>query len=224
MRATPSHPNAEGGFSLIEIVVVVGILTIIMGAAFHLMVNSQESYDRNLILAEANQNADFATIRVAELIRGAGSNPNGTSSINSLNFITNKQNDGDEQNTALVRMKADLNGNGTVTDLVDTAIGSDYFLLVAEDVTLQWFAEDTTVNGVDVPANTICLIHNVGDDAGTPIVLAQHIVNFSCPVNPPVPEELTVTIEAGPSRPMPVTDPRYITFTRTMQIRLRNRV
>lgn len=224
MKANRPRPADESGFSLIELVVVVGILTIIMGAAFQLMSQSQISYDRNQLLAEAHQNADFATIRIAEIIRGSGANPNSKISINGLYFIRNKQNDGDAINTSIVRLQSDLDGDTFVTDRAGGA-GSEYFLLASEDVTLRFFENQTTVGGVTVPPGTICMIDNTaGTGQGVPIVLAEHIVAFNCPVTPPIPEQVTLTITAGPSKAVPASDPRYITFTRTMQVRLRNRV
>jgi prepilin-type N-terminal cleavage/methylation domain-containing protein len=225
MSAPRSAHRAESGFSLIELVVAVGVLTIILGAAFQLMTASQVSYDRNQILAEAHQNADFASVRIAELIRSAGANPNSTTTINGLNFITNKQNTGDPDNTALLHIRSDLDGDKLTDHRVTGTVEARYFLLSSEDITIQWYPNDTTVGGVAVPAHTICMIDNTpGTGQGVPIVLAEHIVNFECPVTPPVPEQLTLTLEAGPSKPIPTTDPRYITFTRVMQIRLRNRV
>jgi prepilin-type N-terminal cleavage/methylation domain-containing protein len=225
MRMIRSKPNLEDGFSLLELVVVVGILTIIMGAAFQLMSSSQISYDRNQLLAEAHQNADFATIRIAELVRGSGANPNGTATINGLYFVQNRQNSADAENFGIVRMQSDLDGDREVISRVTPAVGSDYFLLASEDVTLRFFPDTTTVGGVTVPGGTICMIDNTaGAGQGVPVVLCEHIVAFSCPVTPPIPEQVTLTITAGPSKDVAATDPRYITFTRTMQIRLRNRV
>jgi prepilin-type N-terminal cleavage/methylation domain-containing protein len=224
MPAIRSNTDAERGFSLLELVVVVSILTIIMGAAFQLMSQSQISYDRNQLLAEAHQNADFATIRIAELIRGSGSNPNGLSTINGLYFIRNKQDDADALDTSIVRMQSDFDGDTEVTHRAGGA-GAEYYLLASEDVTLRFFPEETTFGGVTVPRRTVCMIDNTaGDNQGVPIVLAEHIVAFTCEVTPPIPEQVTLTITAGPSKFVEATDPRYITFTRTMQIRLRNRV
>jgi prepilin-type N-terminal cleavage/methylation domain-containing protein len=224
MRTTHHRCEHENGFSLIELVVVVAILTIIMGAAFQLMTNSQVSYDRNQILAEAHQNADFAVTRVSELLRGSGANPERNASINELDFIQNKQNPTDSFDPSIVRIRSDLNGDTDLDDRV-TASGSQYFLLASEDVTLKYFQNPTTVGGRNIPGNTICIIDNTtGEGQGVPYILAEHIVSFKCPVTPPIPAEVTVTIEAGPSRAVAPGDPRYITFTRVMQIRLRNRV
>jgi hypothetical protein len=121
-------------------------------------------------------------------------------------------------------MQSDLDGDRAVTSRVATS-GSQYFLLASEDVTLRFFPDTTTVGGVTIKGGTICMIDNTaGTGQGVPIVLCEHIVAFSCPVTPPIPEQVTLTITAGPSKDVATTDPRYITFTRTMQIRLRNRV
>src|SRR5262245_4848397 len=110
MQRTPAPAVDERGFSLLELVITVAILTIVMGAAFQLVADSQASFDRNQLLAEAHQNADFAVLRVTELLRGAGTNPNGTTAITPTTFLTNR----DVNNTTSthqLRILSDLDGD-----------------------------------------------------------------------------------------------------------------
>lgn len=215
----------SAGFSLLELVVVTGILTIVMGAAFTILGDSQTSFNRNRYLAEAHQNADFAIVRVTELIRGAGANPSSSQTINSLRFFSNAETDGGPNSPNVVRLKADLNGNQTVVDRVETGSGSaaNYYLLSSEDVTIKWYGVETTVLGVTIPGHSVALIDNTpGAGQGVPVVIATHVIDFSCPasVNP---REVTLTITGGPSTEIPETSPLFVSFTRVMQIRLRNR-
>ena len=226
--ATRRHTSNELGFSLLELVIVIGMLSIIMGAAFSLMNRSQTNFDRNQLSIEARQNADFAITRISEIIRGAGANPAGASTINSINFISNTAAD-NTTSTNQVRILSDLNGNKLLTDRVSVSAGNNFFIISSEDLTLKHYASETSVNGVTVPARTIALIDNTPDVTGgdqingKPIVLAQYILSFTCVYDPLTRNEATITVQAGPSRPISITDPRYVSFTRTMKIRLRNR-
>lgn len=221
MRSPPR--SAHPGFSLLELVVVIGILTIVMGAAFQLMTTSQLGFDRNVTFAEAHENADFAVMRVTELVRSAGSNPAGLSTINTLNFISNKETDTSTPDPHVVRIRSDLNCDRDVNDRADSSDPAQYYMLGSEDVTIKFFPDAATVGGVDIPAQTLCLVDNTpGPGQGVPHVVAQNIVDFSCPVGAD-PREVTLTVTAGPSRPMSTGDARYVSFTRVTQIRLRNR-
>jgi prepilin-type N-terminal cleavage/methylation domain-containing protein len=217
--------SRQPGFSLLELVVVLGILTIVMGVAFRLMTQSQVDFDRNTTFAEAHENGDFAVMRVTELVRGAGANPGALSTINSIDFISNKETDTSTPDPRVVRIRSDLNGDGDTDDRVGGGTAdADYYMLASEDVTIKFFPDAAAVNGVDVPERTICLVDNTsGAGQGAPRVVAKNITDFSCPVGAD-PREVTLTISAGPSRPMSAGDPRYASFTRVTQIRLRNRM
>jgi len=223
MKNTRSTSAHEAGFSLIELVVAVGILTIVMGAAFELMAHSQENFDRNELLAEAHQNADFAVVRVTEMVRGAGANPSATSTVNNIPFVSNTDANSQTDDNR-IRLLANYNGDQDYDDQVgDVNQGALYFILTSEDVTLRFFPDPTTVNGVDIPGGTICMIDNTSTADHTPVVLASHIVNVNFHVPTANPTSIALVITGGPSKNVLPTDPRYTTFTRTMQIRLRNR-
>ncbi len=217
--------TAEKGFSLLELVVALGVMSIIMGVAFNLMTSSQSSFDRSKLMAESRENADFAVSRITELIRGAGANPEGSSTINALNFISNKETETSTPDPTVVRILSDFDGDGRVDGRVDAASPADskYYVVSSEDMTVKYFRDAVTTGGVDIPANSVCLIDNTpGDGQGVPRVLATRIVDFSCPVGAN-PREVTMTLTAGSSHDVAPTDPRFVSFTRVSQIRLRNR-
>jgi prepilin-type N-terminal cleavage/methylation domain-containing protein len=220
MKPTPHVPTVEAGFSLIELVIAVGILTLVMGAAFQLMANSQEGFDRNQLLAEAHQNADFAVVRVTEMVRGAGANPGGTAVVNSVNAVSNKEVGSTTNDPKVLRIRSDYDGDGQTISQV-TGSGASYYILTSEDVTLKFYPNDTTVGTATIPARSICFIDNTQNADHTPVVLASHVVgvNFTVPVDP---RQMTISITGGPSKNVSQNDPRYVEFTRTMQIRVRN--
>lgn len=225
MKKQHETSKRSAGFSLLELVVVTGILTTVMGAAFSLLSESQTSFRRNRSLAEAHQNADFAIARVTELVRGAGANPSAAQTINNVKFFSNSASDGSVSDPGVVRLKADLNGNQTLVDRVETNSdgAASYYLLSSEDVTIRWYGAETTVLGVLIPGRSIVLIDNTpGPGQGVPVVIATHIVDFSCPLSDN-PREVTLTITGGPSMDIPETSPLFVSFTRVTQIRLRNR-
>ena len=225
MKTRQSVSAPQAGFSLLELVISVAILTIVMGAAFQLMANSQQAFDRNELLAEAHQNADFAVVRVAEMVRGAGVNPSNVSTINNIPFVSNKETPTSTADPKLIRLLSNYNGDLDYDDQVtDVSLGATYYILTSEDVTLKFYAQDTDVgNGVTVPGHSICFIDNTSSANHTPVVLASNIVDVDFTVPTANPLQMTISITGGPSKNVSPTDPRYITFTRTMQIRLRNR-
>jgi prepilin-type N-terminal cleavage/methylation domain-containing protein len=226
MRQTTQKAESSAGFSLLEVVVVTAILTIIMGAAFELMNRSQASFDRNQLLAEAHQNADFAIVRVTELVRGAGASPNGATA-GSVQGVSNKETDASADNTELIRIRSDLDGDTAFDDRVDSTTTTDakYYILSSEDITVKFFKDGDATH--DIPANTLALVDNTPDTGGSaiqgvPFVLAEHINDFKAEISGDG-ASVTLTIEAGPSSITDPTDPRWVTFTRVMQVRLRNR-
>lgn len=210
--------NAESGFSLIELVVSVGILMVVLSVAFTLASRSQSMSMGTQILAQAHENADFAMQRVTEIIRGSGSNPTNGTTINSLNFV---QSGG---STSSITVKSDLNGDGDTLDYVTNVVGTTtsvgttvgsadarYFIIASEDVTISF----------DAAGNTILMKDNT-TAGSTPIILAQNVIGFSA-VPTSDSREVNITVEAGPTLDIPRTDARYRSYTATGAIKLRNR-
>jgi prepilin-type N-terminal cleavage/methylation domain-containing protein len=226
MHQRSQSSTAESGFSLLELVVVVAVLTIVMGAAFSLMNRSQQSFDQNQLLAEAHQNADFAVIRVTELIRGAGANPEGFLS-GGIQAVTNLEAGSSTANTSLIRVRADLDGDEQLLSRVDpdSNASAKYYILSSEDITIKFLPDGDAQN--NIPRNTLAFVDNTPDSGGAaiqgkPFILAQHISDFEAVISADG-TTVTLTVTAGPSTPIAEEDPRWVTFTRVMQVRLRNR-
>jgi prepilin-type N-terminal cleavage/methylation domain-containing protein len=200
----------QTGFSLLELVVAMGLFTVIMGLVFKLVSESQQSFGRNQSAAEAHQNAEFAALRVTEILRAAGANPANIPSINVLSFIRHTTS-GDATS---VNILSDLNGNGTSNDNVEGALPftSDYFILTSENVTLR-HNED---------AHTIELVDNTTDGSSS-VTLAENIETFQVEILENS-REAKVTITATPSvRFAKVAYGGESNHTVVTQTRLRNR-
>src|SRR5215470_5602272 len=98
----------ESGFSLLELTVAMGVLTVVMGAAVMLLNNFQTASRTAEIYAEAERNGRFANSRLAEIIRSAGCNPSSLTSVNNATFITFPGGNGGSS----IELKSDLDGDG----------------------------------------------------------------------------------------------------------------
>lgn len=215
----------QSGFSLIELVISVGILTVIMGMTFQLMVRSQVNFDANLMLTETHANTDFAVNRVTELIRGAGANPSSAPLISALAYLEIS----DQGKT--VRIRSDYDGDGQTNRRVSDATGTPgYYVVGSEDVILKFYPTAGDHNGIAVPELSLVMIDKTPDLPGTnppvydvPVVIAANIRDFVCVAGPVPVRWVDVTISGGPSRSIPADDPRYPAMPpRTVRVRLRS--
>src|SRR5688572_6397185 len=76
----------ERGFSLMEVVIAMMMLTAVMGVAFSLLHTFQTSYRYEEAYADAQRNGRFALARLNEIIRSAGTNPTANITVNPTNF------------------------------------------------------------------------------------------------------------------------------------------
>jgi prepilin-type N-terminal cleavage/methylation domain-containing protein len=72
--AVSSHPhsNAQAGFTLVEILVAIGLLAVVMTAIFNLYLGTERSADTQDRIADVQQNIRFALDQVVRDIRMAG--------------------------------------------------------------------------------------------------------------------------------------------------------
>src|SRR5713226_185882 len=79
---------ANSGFSLLEMLASVVIITILMGAVFAFMIQVQKRMQGSLVISESNQTARAAMELMTQEIGQAGFNPQFTSSITDSSSIT----------------------------------------------------------------------------------------------------------------------------------------
>ena len=65
----------QKGFSLTEVTIALGVMTVILGVAFTLLSRFQASYRYEEGYVDAARNGRFAITRLNEIIRSAGTNP-----------------------------------------------------------------------------------------------------------------------------------------------------
>src|SRR5215471_13255576 len=126
MRQTDS----ESGFSLLELTVALGVLTVVMGAAVMLLNNFQKASRASEVYAEAERNGRFAISRLDEIIRSAGCNPTSLTSVNNATFLSFPNGNGGSS----IQLKSDLDGDGLFNSRVTS--NSDV-IVTSENVTLQ---------------------------------------------------------------------------------------
>jgi len=194
--------NSEGGFSLIELTVALGVLTILLGIAVGLLNAFQKSTRSDEIYAEAARNGRFAIARIDEIVRSAGCNPTSLTTVNNATFLTFPNGNGGSS----LQLKSDLDGDG----LFNSRITSNSDVIVtSENVSLQ-------LNG-----NSLQLTDNTVTPASS-VTIAEDIrsVTFTDPDGSG--HSVVANLTAMPTG-VRWGDPNYIEVQLTSTIRLRNR-
>jgi prepilin-type N-terminal cleavage/methylation domain-containing protein len=203
--------KSEQGFSLIEVTVALGVMTVVVGIVFMLFNRVQTTYRYEEAYADAARNGRFAVSRLEEIIRSAGTNPTGRTSVNWLTFVDF----GGGDYSSSLHMKSDLNGDGATT----STLTSDADVIIAsEDVVLRL---NSTANTIEMVDNNGPLVS--GQHPAVPIAENIQSLTFSDPdtVNHSR-KEVDISLTAIPAG-IATSDAlfRQVTFTAT--IRLRNR-
>jgi prepilin-type N-terminal cleavage/methylation domain-containing protein len=117
--------NRDDGFSLIELLVSVLIITVLMGAIFSFMGQSQKRYQGNSVLTESNQSARAALEVMAQEIGQAGYNPNLNTATSPLPTYKMPYPNGilydgasDMSTDSTLEFYGDINNDGTVQYVV----------------------------------------------------------------------------------------------------------
>src|SRR5205085_6355155 len=197
----------EQGFSLLEIMISLTIITLILGIAFGVLSRFQVSYRYELGYVDAQRNGRFAVARLNEIIRSAGTNPTGKTAVNWLTFVDF----GGGNSSSTLGLKSDLDGDGATT----STLGSNTDVIIAsENVTLQLNSSTNTIEMVDNNQPT--------SSARRILPIAENIrsITFSDPDG--TRREVDVTVSAVPSG-IATSDPQYREVQFTTTIRLRNR-
>jgi len=211
MKPERTHEN---GFSLMELVISLMVLTAVMGIAFMLLNRFQQSYRYEEAYADAQRNARFAVARLNEIIRSAGTNPTANTTVNPTNFVSllaPTTASGTAISSASIQLRSDLNG-----DTLNTAtISSDSDVIVtSENLTLRLDAANSRIV--------------MDDNTVTPplsVTIAENIrsVTFTDPNGASnTNKAIQVRLVAVPSG-IATGDPRYREVSYNATIRLRNR-
>lgn len=197
----------ESGFSLIELMIALTIITLILGVAFGVLSRLQVNYRYELSYVDAQRNGRFAIARLNEIIRSAGTNPTGKSAVNWLTFVDF----GGGNSSATLTLKSDLDGDGATTS---TLASNADVIIASENVTLQLNTSSNTIEMVDNNQPT--------GSARRILPIAENVrsVTFSDPDG--TRREVDITLSAVPSG-IATSDPKYREVEFTSTIRLRNR-
>lgn len=210
MRIKYNH----SGFSLLELVVVLLVLTTIMGIVFSLLNGFQQSYRYEEAYADAQRNARFAVARLNEVIRSAGTNPRSITTVNQSDFLEMLEpttTHGTEISSEAIRLRSDLDGD--TLNATRISLNSDV-IVVAEDLTLrlnqttrQIVMDDNTVS----PAISIPIADNIRS------------IRFTDPAGSArTHKAIRIEVVAVPSG-IEEGDPRFREVIYGAMIRLRNR-
>lgn len=82
-----TQKNIQQGFSLLELVLVILILSVVLASIFSVLNTSEKTFDAELANAEAQENARYAVDRISEIVQTAGNNPQNLTALNGLSFL-----------------------------------------------------------------------------------------------------------------------------------------
>ena len=204
----------ESGFSLMELIISLMVLTVVMGVAFMLLNRFQQSYRYEEAYADAQRNARFAVARLNEIIRSAGTNPTANTTVNPTNFVSllaPTTASGTAISSSSIQLRSDLNGD----TFNNTTISLDSDVIVtSENLTLR----------LDAPNSRIVMDDNTAGGS-TNVTIAENIrsVTFTDPNGASnTNKAIQVKLVAIPSG-IASGDPRYREVSYNATIRLRNR-
>jgi len=191
----------EGGFTLVEVLVSLTLLSMVLGGIAALMVQNSQINRAEQMSAEVQSNARNCLTMIVQVLRTAGWDPK------NAGFAAVGLDPSPTNSTNYIEVFADLNEDGDTND-------------ANEDVTIRW-ATDTiewrTTSDTTQPYVTLAdSISNDADDDGTPetMFVADSMSN---------PTRITVRITAR----SPVPDPRsgqYIRYTVSSEVVLRKKL
>ncbi len=154
---TRSMPNDDGGFTLVELLVAMGLGAVVLGAGVAFVSQVQRGYTIQLEGAAVQEEARFAVEWIAQELASAGSNPYDISTS-----------DCPSGGTAFLPLRLDPNQNGTPDDLrINADVGVPNGLLGGETSACSEADEDVTIS-FDSANKTITRLDNNVDVAPVP--------------------------------------------------------
>lgn len=204
----------ESGFSLMELIISLMVLTAVMGIAFSLLNRFQQSYRYEEAYADAQRNARFAVARLNEIIRSAGTNPTANTTVNPTNFVSllaPTTASGTAITSSSIQLRSDLNGDtlntATISSNSDVIVTSENLTLRLDAANSRIVMDDNTVT----PPLSITIAENIRSVTFTD-------PNGASNTN----KAIQVRLVAIPSG-IAAGDPRYREVSYNATIRLRNR-
>jgi Tfp pilus assembly protein PilW len=208
--------DKQSGFSLMELVIGLMLITVVTGVSISLLNRFQTSYRYEEAYADAQRNARFALSRLNEIIRSAGTNPTGKMTVNESDFavLQSPTISGTASTSSSIRLKSDLNGdtanNANITSALDVIVTSEDVTLRLDSVNRRIIMDDNTTAATD-PMHTITIADNI-------ISLSFTDPNGSTRTN----KTIIVNLVAVPNG-IQQGDKRYREVAYSGAIRLRNR-
>lgn len=209
----PERKN-ESGFSLMELIMSLLVLTIVMGIAFSLLNRFQQSYRYEEAHADAQRNARFAVARLNEIIRSAGTNPTANTTVNPTNFVSllaPTTASGTAISSSSIQLRSDLNGDtfntATISAISDVIVTSENVTLWLDAANSRIMMDDNTV----IPPMSVTIAESIRSITFTD-------PNGASNTN----KAIQVQLVAVPSG-IATGDPRYREVSYNATIRLRNR-
>ncbi|MBI3654457.1 MAG: prepilin-type N-terminal cleavage/methylation domain-containing protein [Acidobacteria bacterium] len=213
VNSTAPQTN-ENGFSLMEILIAMMMMTIVMGVSISLLNRFQTSYRYEEAYADAQRNARFALARLNEIVRSAGTNPTAKTTVNPTDFAVLQSpttTSGTAVSSASIQLKSDLNGDSLNTTHVsadsDVIVTSENMILRLDATNRRIMMDDYTTS----PVTSTPIADNV-------ISLTFTDPNGSTNTN----KTIVVTLVAVPNG-ISRGDSRYREVSYSAAIRLRNR-
>lgn len=204
----------ESGFSLMELIIALMVLTIVVGIAFSLLNRFQQTYRYEEAYADAQRNARFAVARLNEIIRSAGTNPTANTTVNPTNFVSllaPTTASGTAISSSSIQLRSDLNGDtlntATISSNSDVIVTSENVTLRLDSANSQIVMDDNTVT----PPLSVTIAENIRSVTFTD-------PNGASNTN----KAIQVQLVAAPSG-IAIGDPRYREVSYNATIRLRNR-
>lgn len=198
----------QQGISLIQMMAATAMLVIISGGIFSSLNRAQHIFTAEQANLDAQQNARFAVFRLIEIIRGAGSNPAGITTINAISGVQvmNGTTDaaGNITGGTSIQLLSDLNGNRQFTD---TITGNSDVVISSENVSITFSGHEvllTDNNAVGAPA----------------VPIAEDITALSFDFSP---DQKLVTVHVTGKSSKSLPDGSYRESALTGKVRLRNR-
>ena len=204
----------ESGFSMMELIIALMVMTVVMGIAFMLLNRFQQTYRYEEAYADAQRNARFAVARLNEVIRSAGTNPTANTTVNPTNFISllaPTTASGTAVSSSSIQLRSDLNGDtlntSTVSSNSDVIVTSENLTLRLDAANNRIVMDDNTV----IPPLSVTIAENIRSVTFTD-------PNGASNTNKAIQVKL-VAIPTG----IASGDPRYREVSYNATIRLRNR-